>query len=506
MRAAIAALALATATPSTAAWNKASTPHFIIYSEQKPDELRAFAEKLERFDQAARNILGRTDPAVGDGNRLTVFVLENVEAVQKIHATGNDAVYGFYIGRYSGPIAFTPRYAGERERGGLSAESVFFHEYAHHLMFQDFNAPYPNWYVEGFAELIGTPRFAPDGAVTLGVAPAHRAYGLFSQEGLSARRLLEAQPKRMTDAERESIYGRGWLLTHYLVFEPRRARQLRKFLANLASGQSMATASAVFGDLRQLDREMSDYVQRPRLSSVTVGAKSLQIGQIDVVSLSAGAAEVMPWRLISKRGVDPIKAKAVIGKIRPIGARYPADALVQVSLAEAELDVGDHKAALSAAEAALRAEPRNVEAMIYKGRAIAALAEKKEPGRTFAMARDAFLAANKIDPEDPEPLFHFFQTYAGERRQPTANALSALHYSSSLAPSDSELRFNSALAWLAEQKLDEARIDLLPIGYNPHGSDGAEIAKAAIDRIDQKDGPGAIAALAKAKKPPLAAK
>ena len=34
-----------------AAWHKASSPHFVIYADAKPEKLRAYAEKLEKFDQ-----------------------------------------------------------------------------------------------------------------------------------------------------------------------------------------------------------------------------------------------------------------------------------------------------------------------------------------------------------------------------------------------------------------------------------------------------------------------
>lgn len=494
----LAAVVLSASTTGQGAWNRASSKHFIIYSQQKPEQLRAFAEKLERFDQATRIVLKMADPTVGDGNRVTIFVLDDVAAIQKLYGRGDKFIYGFYVGRFTGPIAFTPRRADERETGGLKAESVFFHEYGHHLMFQDFAAPYPNWYVEGFAEFLSTPKFGDDGSVTVGIAPPHRAYGLFSGEGLTTQQVLESQPAKMNESERESIYGRGWLLTHYLYFEPTRRGQLVRYFNNLGKGQAMAAAAAdAFGDSKQLDREMAKYVARPRLTALTVAGSALKIGRIDVSPLGTGGGEALPWRMISKRGVNPAQAQSVVAKLRPIAARQPGDVLVQVSLAEAEYDVGDHKASLVAADAALKIDPRSVEALVYKGRAHAALAAKKVAGSSFALARDAYLAANKIDPEDPEPLFLYFQSFPAEGRAPTANAISALHYASNLSPNDDGLRFNSALAWLYDKKLAEARLDLLPVAYNPHGGEAAATARAAIDRIDVKDGKGAIAAITK---------
>ena len=68
-----------------------------------------------------------------------------------------------------------------------------------------------------------------------------------------------------------------------------------------------------------------------------------------------------------------------------------------------------------------------------------------------------------------------------------------------LAPQDTGLRIESAMAWLHDGNLAKARIDLLPIAFNPHGRGASEGARAAIARIDAKDAKGAIAAIFGAK-------
>ena len=303
-------MALAFSCPAEAAWHKASSKHFIIYSEQKPEQLRAYAERLERFDRAARRILNKPDPAVGDGNRLSIYVLGDIDDVQKLHGGKSDFLAGFYIGRYAGSVAFTPRRGNEGYAGGIKADYVFFHEYNHHLMFQHFDQPYPNWYVEGFAELLGTPTFGKDGSVTIGTAPEHRGWGLFGTGGLSTRQLLEAQPARMNADQRESIYGRGWLLSHYLAFEPSRAGQLTRYLDSLSSGQTPGAAAAnSFGDLKVLDRDLESYLRRRKLKALTVAGSALTVGAIEVTPLSAAASEAMPLRMMSERGVNAARPK-----------------------------------------------------------------------------------------------------------------------------------------------------------------------------------------------------
>src|SRR5947209_19887226 len=92
--------------PAHADWYKAESKHFIIYADERPTDLAAFATKLERFDRAVRFVRLMDDPAVGDGNRLTVFVLSNDAAVRKLIGDKTGGIYGYYIGRASGPVAF----------------------------------------------------------------------------------------------------------------------------------------------------------------------------------------------------------------------------------------------------------------------------------------------------------------------------------------------------------------------------------------------------------------
>ncbi|MFL6733030.1 MAG: hypothetical protein ACJ8EP_11870, partial [Sphingomicrobium sp.] len=166
----------AVSTPAPAAWNVAQSKHFVIYADEKPEQLSQFASKLERFDQAARYIYLMQDPPVGRGNRLTVFVLPSVEAIERL--AGDTFVKGFYKGLASGSVAFVPRSTDSRP-GGLDADTIFFHEYAHHLMFQEIDRPFPQWYVEGFAEFLSTVRFEKDGSIGIGAPATHRAWTLF---------------------------------------------------------------------------------------------------------------------------------------------------------------------------------------------------------------------------------------------------------------------------------------------------------------------------------------
>ena len=488
------ALVLLAPSQAFAAWHVAKTRHFIIYADKKPADLAAYANRLERFDKAVRLLRLMNDPPVGDGNRLTIFVLPSAAAVRKLAGDKTGYIDGFYRGDASGPVAFVPARTDHSD-DDYKPETVFFHEYAHHLMFQALDRPLPAWLVEGFAELLSTVRFKPDGSVVLGASASHRAWTLYNRrEGLPLQSVLGANYKITNTDQRESIYGLGWLLTHYLTFDAKRQGQLARYVDLIAAGQPPADAArAAFGDLKHLDRDLSAYLNRATLKAHVIGPEQLQVPPASVQPLTPGGAAVILSRAHSRSGVDDKSAEPLAGEVRAIQRRFPGDALVELTLAEAELDAGHPEAAEAAAVRALAADPRNTDAMVLRGRALVERGKKAPDGSAalFDQARDIFIAANKVDTEDPEPLMQFYKSFVDQRRHPSPNAVAALHYASTLAPQDLGLRLNSAYQYIVDGKTAEARKALIPIAYDPHGDAWAHRARQMIARLDAGDTRGA---------------
>ena len=494
------------AQPASAAWHKASSKHFIIYADQNPEKLRAFAAKLEKFDKGVRLTRGMTDYEFGDGNRLTIYVVRDVAAAEKLIGVRN--IGGFYIGRATGPLAVVAKSGFSDWNDDFTTDVIFFHEYAHHLMLQDLEQALPEWLIEGYAEMLSTAKFEKDGSMWLGRAAQHRATGLFWGESIPLEKLLAGNYGPLSAALRESVYGRGWLLTHYLNFDPARRGQLGKYTRLIAQGTDALTAAkTAFGDVKQLDADLTKYRLQRRINALKIPASSLVPGPIEVTPLSAASAEVLPLRLRSKLGVDKTTAEPLAVKVLAVQARHKGDLLVETTLAEAELDSGHPDASEAAADRALALDPRNTEAMIYKGRAIAArvLASSKRDAKQFADARSWFMKANRADPEDPEPLMEYYKSFVFSGEPPTKNAIDALHYASNLAPQDIPLRLNSALQYLSDRELKQSRRALSPIAYNPHYQQLATVAQEMIKRIDAGDAEGALKVAQGPKKPETAA-
>ena len=475
----LAAAALAWGSPAAAAWSRASSPHFIIYSEEQPDKLKTFASRLERFDAAVRLARGMKDPPVGDGKRLTVFVVKNTAQVERLKRGGGGNVAGFYLPRASGSIAVVPR----ATKGSVQPDVVFQHEYAHHLMFADLATPIPKWLVEGFAEFYSTANVEPDGSVGLGEAATHRkaVFDLKIAAALPLSSLLEGEVRSARDMA--AFYAQGWLLTHYLTFEPKRRGQLDTYLAEFARGRSSLDAARIaFGNLRDLEQDVQQYLRAEKFPYLTLPASRFKPAQVTVEPLGPGAEAVMPLYMRLQARTEG-RAEDNAAEARAIAAAHPSDPLVAMTLAEAEWVARNYKAAEAAADKAVALMPQSAEAHIWKGRALLSQAEAGAPGVTFVNARGWFNRANRLDPENPEPLLYFYRTFQGSGGRPTANAIAALHYAAELAPQDLALRLQSARQYLTDGQPAKARRMLIPVAYSPHGGRLADEAQRLLGTL-----------------------
>lgn len=474
-----------------AQWHEASSAHFVIYSKDRPERLRSFAETLERFDLAMRAMRGWKNDPISPSTRLTVFVLGSADAVGDL--AGDSSVAGFYSGRSSGSVAFVPRVSGSGSVFDLNAQTILFHEYTHHLMMSVFaNAAFPAWLVEGWAEFHATAKIKPDGGVTFGYAPNYRAWGLLSGNPLPLDRILSGDLEKITDQQTDALYGRGWLLTHYFTFEPVRAGQFAKYLGAINAGKPPAVAMGEFGDLRALHRELERYLKKPTLSGRTVPASAIKVGEIKVRPLTVGEAATMPVRIRSDRGVDEKTAPRVYAAAQKAAAPYPNDPEAQGVLAETAFDAQDYQGALAATERALAVNPRSIQSLVYKAMTQMAIAEKNKDYKreTWAAIRKTLVAANRVDPDHPEVLLLYYRSFVDAGQAPPTLAKDGLYRAFELVPQDRGLRLYVAAMFLNDDNPAVARSLLVPMLHDPHsGGLAAEAAKmiAAIDAGNIKE-------------------
>lgn len=336
----------------------------------------------------------------------------------------------------------------------------------------------------GIRRILCATRIEKDGSVTIGAPPQYRALSLFYGSGLTLEEMLGGTYRGLDGRGIDLLYAEGWLLTHYLTFDEARKGQLNRYIGGIESGKSaLDSAKAAFGDLKTLDRELDRY-KEGRLTGIRVSANVLHVGPIALRQLTPGEAAVMDVHIRSTRGVDGKTAPGVAEDARKVAANFANDPFVQACLAEAEYDAEDYAAANAAADRALAADPANVHALIYKGRAEMALAAADPNRADWDSVRQWFIKANKIDTENAEPLELFYRSFVEAKQPPTKNAIDALLYAVDLAPQDEELRINAVRQLLTDNRLAEARTMLEPMAYQPHASaEWRELSARMLDSI-----------------------
>lgn len=482
---------------ANAAWYQASSKHFVVYENDSPDRVKAYTERLERFDQAIRYWHHTPESTRGPSARVTVYVLSDVESIQKIFGSGVANIAGFYEARATGSVAFTPRNTGGGNDYGFSAEAVLFHEYTHHFMRTTWSdAAFPAWFSEGFAELHATAQIKSDGSVQFGAVPVYRQWTVARSILLPAAQLLERYPGKLDEESRDALYSRGWLLMDYLTFDADRRKQLAAYIIAINSGKSAAEAGKAFGKVSELDGKMNAWGSRKNPPYNVINGSELHTGTITVRALGPGEAAVMPALIASTRGVDEKIAPRVAELARRLAAPFPNDAAAQNELAEAEFDAKNYAAAEAAADRAIAADPQSIHALMYKGMAQQAILvrDKVTDNARWMATRRWYLAANKVDPEAPAPLVLFYDSFVAQKQKPTENAANGLLYAYALAPYDQSLRMEAAGVLIGRDQIPAARIALGPVAYNV--DDGpAEAAQNVLKALDAGDKAAALKAL-----------
>ncbi|NIJ22394.1 tetratricopeptide (TPR) repeat protein [Sphingomonas naasensis] len=473
-----------------AEWHEASSRHFVVYADEDPAELKAYIERLERFDQTLRFITGTPDKPLSPHLRVQVYVVENVREIESLY--GGRGPAGFFKAQASGPVAFVPRDSGE---GPLDAQTILQHEYGHSFMFATWpSVVFPKWFVEGFAEFVGTAFFRKDGTLIIGKAPEYRAYGISRTSTMPAQRMLQLDPKDR-DIDTQTLYGRGWLLTHYSLLGGH-AAELIAYIQAVNAGKSIDEANRAFGNLSQLDSKLNAYGRRQTLDTISVLPDKVKTGPVALRKLTPGEAATMKARIYSQRGVDAERAPMVADWARKAAAAYPNDAPAQNELAEAEFDAKNYAAAEAAADRALAVEPDSVHALLYKGMAQMEIAKaaKVTDGAKWKSIRNWFVKANKLDTEYSQPLILYYESFAAAGQAPTKSAMDGVIGAYVYAPYDDDLRMMAGRVLLEQGNLPAARIAFEKIAYGPHQSED-NVALRIIKALDADGKDAALKAL-----------
>ncbi|MCA0976931.1 DUF1570 domain-containing protein [Qipengyuania flava] len=477
--------------PLQAKWHRASSEHFVVYADDKASDIQEFAQNLEKYHSAMELITGREVGIPSPSNRVVIFAVGSARDVRKLAGPDSKNVAGFYVPRAGASRAFVQDIRNKKGYPDFSTVALL-HEYAHHFLISSSRHAMPRWLSEGAAEFFASASFEGNGGVQIGRPAMHRAAELAYASEVSIEELLDPDlyEKRRRD-KYDAFYGMSWALFHYLSFEESRKGQLTKYWELVREGQSSIDAAKnAFGDIDQLDREVSRYLHNRKMYSYNLRPDQISYGPVKIEQLAEGEAEMMEVRIRSQRGVNRELAEELVVLAREVAEKYDDDPGVLTALAEAEFDAGNDGAAIAAADKALAKDPSRTNAYVQKGYALFRLAsEADDREAAFKDAMAPFSALNKIENDHPLPLIFYYRSFIERGVAPSEQAKAALERASELSPFDQGLAVETALMLASEGQIKFARSMLKPIASSPHIGSLGDYARETLDElVDVEEG------------------
>lgn len=489
--------ALFGASTAQAEWREASTRNFIVYSEGSEADLRAFAEKLEKFDFVLRRIHRVQAPP--SPNRLRVILVPNQRAVAELAGARGSGVAGYYIRDARGMMLvgshnrLASRAGSDRGESRslvyeIDPESVLLHEYTHHFMYQYFPATYPTWYSEGFAEFWGATRFLENGVVEVGRPAEHRFGSFGANRWLPLGELLEAQNYSQV-GEVDLLYAQGWLLVRYAWENPERQRQLQQYLALINRGTTYADAARqAFGSVSQLNSELRSYAGRTRYTVINLPFRAIDTGDVALRTMSPAEQAMFRSEIELSQGVSVSEFPAFAARVRREAAAFPNDPFALRLLVEVERIARNADAARAALDRLLTVVPEDPRGLMLKGLIDTDGLRGRGSPAEFAAARRPIERAMQLSPNDPLIQEALYTSYQAMGRLPPEEAQAALYRAMELAPSDPRLRYIVAYDFEQRGMIPEAIATIRPDAYRvPDRRDESEGERQRRERREDRD-------------------
>lgn len=512
--AAMAVALMAAASGAKAEWLRAETDHFIVYGDTNRASIQAYARKIERFDALLRVYY----PIAVDHEipKLEIFLAGGLDDMRRAQPGISPQIGGYYSSNNG-------RIHAVANTESRMADDVIFHEYGHHFMFQMAASAYPAWFVEGFAEYYGT----------IVIRDAHYQIGRPSEGRMPAlRQALNAWPPledvlrwrvRRDGRTTGDYYAMAWALTHYMMNDPERTRQLRVYLAAVSQGgdpvESMTQATGksmtqMRGDVRRYINGLLPYLT----PQIPVPDPQVEVTRLDDdharliwLDLRLDMAPVRPpeFDLVRREGEADAAFERRQTEAREEMAQRRTDLLREASAAAAvnptsaaslkvkarhELLSDDADAALASLEPLLAAGSQDAGALRLAAEILLEQAREGSdveamPGR-IRLARTYLARALDIDPLDFQTYVALDRSRNGASDYPTANDLSTLQVARDLAPQSFDVRLRYARALMTRERYLEAAGLLGPVANSPHAAPQRAQARTMLAEARTRAGLG----------------
>ncbi len=485
---ALVALIVSFAMPAHAEWRKAESPHFVVYADASEGALRNYVRKIERFDALLRLYLPPPRSTI-PSQPLTIYLADGASDMRQAWPAVREGVGGFYS---AGPERIFAVVSG---RGG-SEDSVLFHEYGHHYMFQNFPGAYPGWFIEGFAEYFATAEVNNDRVVVGNFNPG-RMNSLTSVAWLPIETIFESRTSTLTRGQGPTYYAQAWAITHYFMSTPDRQAMLGRYLAAVGRGTSSMDAlqTATGQTPRQFEAEIRNHLIR---FNVSVPQVDLGRPDIKITTLPPSWGELVWLDLRLARFVPEESRAANLAQAQEIAARYPGDPTAARIVAMAALDMKRPELAISVLEPVSTSNPNDAEALRWQAIAMMDQADALEDQGSqqrlalYVQAETALGRALQLNGTDYRVYTALARNRADEPDYPNDNDLEILRVAAALAPQVQTIRVQAARAMMERDMYEDAIFYLSPVANNPHGGEGLNEVRAMLAQARERAGRPAV--------------
>jgi predicted Zn-dependent protease len=210
---------------------------------------------------------------------------------------------------------------------------------------------------------------------------------------------------------------------------------------------------------------------------------------VTVTRLSAAADRMLPLDLRLRLGrYEESERQSLLSEVRTLGAEYSGDAFAVMTLARAEVMLGDPAAARTLLGPLLAAEPENATVLYLMGFSHMQDTHPNASDRETSLteARLYFARAFRADPQHVPTLYRYAQTYFSLPGPMAVNQLNILMEAYNLAPQVSAISMTSALALLEVERFDEAIPILRALASEPHGNALSARARELLTQAEER--------------------
>jgi hypothetical protein len=462
------------ASPALAAWKRAESANFILYSQAGDETIRDQIALLEDYQAFLRLLTQIEDPPAA--NKLSVYMVKGPAQLRSVHSVPQ-GVAGFYTATSGGIAAFADESSAGR---GDQRNQILLHEIAHHFMLQYRPRPYPAWYIEGFAEYVMTAQFEKT-EIQFGAYNPGRAYTLVQSKWLPLERVLFGEVPTNSE-EMDAFYAQSWLIAHYMLRSDVYRPKLVAYIARLGAGEDSrkAFAQSFPESLKDLEAQLRAYVKKGMTFSRMKRKSAAAPPEVTITPMPASADDLLLARATMQVGPDAGTEPALLARVRTAAARHN-DAFAKRVLAQAEALYGDGAKADALLDELTAANPKDAELLYLRGMRHLVAARAADDGEAgFKEAQRWFGRAHKLDPNHFQSLIRYAESLQMDRRMLSDNTINILLLARDLAPQVSETSMHAASLLIARGRLAEAEALLLPLAGDPHNTGLAAAAREML--------------------------